>query len=454
MELEIEAHIKQEEALEILTQDNGVDELVYGGAKNGGKTFLGSIYTCGSCLLYPGVRYFGARKELNDLRKFTLPSIQKWFTSIGLKFSNYAHYNGQDNYIQFYNDSRMYFLSCAYMPSDPMYERFGSMEFTGGWIEEGGEIEALAYENIKLSIKRWRNDEYGIPYKLLITCNPKKNWLYTDFYKPHSEGKLEKRKAFIQALVTDNAFRESGSELVLDSIKDKTTRQRLRFGDWDYMGDPASLMEYDNIISIFTNSHVPAVGHKYMTVDVARYGDDKTKIRVWQGFRVIHVAKLTKQPTNVTASVIKELSIKYGVPLSNVIIDEDGIGGGVVDQVKGSKGFIALSAPIYDKTKLDPKTGKPFESYDCIKTQCGYLLAAKVNAKEIYEPSHELEDQDKLIQDLEHVKEKNTDSDKKRSLVSKKDIRKQIGRSPDDGDTYIMRMWFELQPKALIKIGV
>ena len=452
MELEIEAHVKQEEALEILTQDNGVAELLYGGAKNGGKSFLGTIFTCGNCMLYPGVHFFVARKELNDLRKFTLPTIHKWFRSINLKFENYAHYNGQDNYIQFYNGSRLYFLAATYLPSDPMFERFGSMEFTGGWLEEGGELDVLAYENIKLSIGRWRNDEYKIPYKLLITCNPKKNWMYTDFYKPWSEGKLPPTKAFIQALVTDNAFRESGAVTILDAIKDKITRQRLRFGDWEYVGDPASLMDYDSIISIFTNSHVPAVGAKYMTVDVARYGDDKTKIRIWHGWRVIHVEKISKQSTSFVAQVIKELCLKYGVPPSNVVIDEDGIGGGVVDQVKGSRGFIALAAPVYDRLKTDPMTRKPNESYDCIKTQCGYMLAEKVNQKMIYEPVTDLEDQDRLIQDLEHVKEKNIDNDKKRSLVSKKDIRKQIGRSPDDGDTYIMRMWFELHPKPLIKL--
>ena len=452
MVLDIELHEKQELAIEILSADNGVDESLYGGAKNGGKSFLGTVFTCGNSLMYAGSRYFIARKELNDLRKFTLPTIQKWFRSIGLRFEDYAHYNGQDNYINFYNGSRVYFLAASWMPSDPMYERFGSMEFTGGWIEEGGEIDFLAYENLKLSIGRWRNDEFGIPYKLLITCNPKKNWMYTDFYKPFSEGKLSKNKAFIQALVTDNTFREKDAVRILDAIKDKTTRQRLRYGDWEYLGDPASLMDYDNIISIFTNSHVPAQGHKYMTVDVARYGGDKTKIRVWHGFRVIHREELEKASTSVTAQRIRELSIKLGVPLSNVVIDEDGIGGGVVDQIKGVKGFIALASPIYDKTKLDPKTGKPFEAYDSIKTQCGYLLAQKVNAKEIYEPCEDLEIQDSLTQDLEWVKEANIDTDKKRALVSKKDIRKQIGRSPDDGDTYIMRMWFELQPKPLIKI--
>src|SRR5690606_24386122 len=125
----------------------------------------------------------------------------------------------------------------SYKPSDPMYERFGSMQFTGGWIEEGGEIDFAAYENIRLSIGRWMNDHYNIPPKLLITCNPKKNWMYVDFYKPWSEGKLPKNKRFIQALVTDNTFRQKNAVDILDKIKDKITKQRLRFGQWEYVKD-------------------------------------------------------------------------------------------------------------------------------------------------------------------------------------------------------------------------
>lgn len=40
---------------------------------------------------------------------------------------------------------RIDFLDLQYKPSDPLYERYGSIEFTGGWIEEGGEVNFGAY---------------------------------------------------------------------------------------------------------------------------------------------------------------------------------------------------------------------------------------------------------------------------------------------------------------------
>jgi phage terminase large subunit len=437
MELTITAHEKQAEALAILTQDNGVDELLYGGAKNGGKSYLGVTWVVGSALLYPGTRWFIARKELNDLRKHTTPTIYEFLRNNNLDpEAVIKRFNGQDNYFEFFNGSTVFLIDCRYLPQDELYERFGSMQFTGGWIEEGGEVPFNAYENIKLSIGRWLNDKYGLAPKLLITCNPKKNWMYTDFYKPWKEGKLESNKRFIQALVTDNVFRQSNALKVLNNIKDKTTRMRLRYGQWEYVDDPACLMDYDSITSIFVNDHVKKTGRRYMTVDVARYGKDTTRIRIWDGWVVIAKAVYKKLSTVEVAEKVKELQLKYSVPVGNTVIDEDGVGGGVVDMVKGCRGFVANSSP------LNPKKG---ESYSNLKTQCAYKLAEKVNAMSVYEPERKPEAQEVLIEDLEQIKEKNVDKEgAKRMLVSKEEVKQVIGRSPDDGDTYIMRAYFEL----------
>ena len=53
-----------------LWRDNTTTEIVYGGAKNGGKSYIAADLLLESALLYPGTRYFMARNELNDLRKF------------------------------------------------------------------------------------------------------------------------------------------------------------------------------------------------------------------------------------------------------------------------------------------------------------------------------------------------------------------------------------------------
>ena len=55
-------------------------------------------------------------------------------------------YNGQYNYIEFFNGSRIDLLDLQYKPGDPLYERYGSIEYTGGWIEEGGEVNLDVYK--------------------------------------------------------------------------------------------------------------------------------------------------------------------------------------------------------------------------------------------------------------------------------------------------------------------
>ena len=51
-----------------------------------------------------------------------------------------------------------------------------------------------------------------------------------------------------------------------------------------------------------------------------------------------------------------------------------------------------------------------------------------------------------LTQDLEQIKEQNVDSEGKRQLVPKEEVKIIIGRSPDFGDTMVMRSIFELKP--------
>ena len=70
-------------------------------------------------------------------------------------------------------------------------------------IDECNQVTEKA-KNIVSSRIRYKLDEYNLIPKLILTCNPSKNWVYTEFYKKHQEGKLPKYRKFIQALVDDN----------------------------------------------------------------------------------------------------------------------------------------------------------------------------------------------------------------------------------------------------------
>ncbi|MCC8152962.1 MAG: phage terminase large subunit [Tannerellaceae bacterium] len=174
-------HTKQEKALRILTDDKYV-EFLYGGAAGGAKSWTDCAWLVFSALAFPETRWFMGRESLKRLRESTLVTFDKVCKKYNIKKDVDYTYNGQDHYIQFANGSRIDLLDLKFKPNDdPLYERFGSLEYTGGWIEEGGEVNFGAYDTLKTRIGRHMNDQYGLLRKLFITCNPKKNWMYTTF---------------------------------------------------------------------------------------------------------------------------------------------------------------------------------------------------------------------------------------------------------------------------------
>ena len=193
----------------------------------------GAVWLLFMCLIYPESKWFIGREELKRIRSSTLITFQKVCKEYSIPQSEWR-YNGQDNYIQFKNGSRIDMLDLQFKPSDPFYERFGSLEYTGGWIEEGGEINFGAFDVLNTRIGRHLNKEFGLPPKMFVTCNPKKNWMYSHFYKPFKEGVLKPIQKFLQAFVQENPFIDHLYIEQLQNTKDKEKKERLLHGNWEY----------------------------------------------------------------------------------------------------------------------------------------------------------------------------------------------------------------------------
>jgi len=424
--------------------DPVITDIVYGGAKGGAKSWTGANLIFGDAFIYPETMYFIARKKLNDLRKFTVPTINQVFQTWGIT-DKYYTFNGQDNVYKLKNGSQVFLLDAAPQPSDPLYMRFGSMTMTRGWIEEAGEFEEAAKNNLVASIGRWKNDVYNLPPKVLQTCNPSKNYLYRDYYMKFKDGTLEEWKAFIQAFPQDNKMLPAGYVENLLRTLSKNEIERLIKGNWQYDDDPAILMDYEKICDIFTNTHVE-YGEKKITVDVARFGGDKIVIIEWEGWRG-KIRAFQKQGLDETAQKIEESRLRLQCGHSDIVVDEDGVGGGIVDFYK-CKGFVNNSSPL-------PSPDAPFnddgqqvrENFDNLKSQCYFRLAQRVNTNGIYIDCDDPDIRQMIIEELEVIKQKNMDSDMKRGVIPKEDMKELLGRSPDFADTLMMREYFELLPK-------
>jgi phage terminase large subunit len=441
-------HLKQEQALFTLT-NRVTEEFLYGGAAGGAKSWTGCAWLLFMCLIYPGTRWFIGREELKRITESTLITFFKVAAAYGCSS---FRYNGQKNFIIFENGSRIDLLELKHLPRDPMFERLGSTEYTGGWIEEAGEVDFGAYDTLKTRIGRHLNDKYNILAKIFITCNPKKNWLYTHFYKPAMKRKLPRIMKFMQAFIQDNPFRENGYLERLERTSDKAKRERLFHGNWEYDDDPNALCSFDDIDAVFENDHLIAKiqsEEHYLTCDVARLGSDKARIAVWKGWSIIAKKSYDLSLTTDIQKQINTYRREYQIPKKNCVADQDGVGGGVVDNC-GIEGFVNNARPIKVKMKTNKDTRGHREepNYVNYQVQCGYYLVEKINTHQFWIKASCTEDERQEIrEELGELKSAKTDDDKKVYLKSKKDIKKDIGRSPDWRDLFLMRAHFDLKPK-------
>jgi hypothetical protein len=426
--------------------DNTVTDIAYGGGKGGGKSYIGCSLIGGDALMYPDTFYFVARKKLSDLRKFTIPSFHEVFRNFGIG-EKYFKFNGQDNYFHFYNKSRIYLLDAKFLPSDPQYTRFGSMQMTRGWIEEAGEFELECKNNLQASIGRYNNIKYDLKAKLLMTCNPAKNFLYTDYYKPHFEGVIDSHRRFIQALPSDNKMLPPEYVNDLMKILSPNEIQRLIYGNWEFDDNPYSLFDYSDILGIFTNEFVKPTEQRYMTCDIAYTGSDKFVIMLWAGMVVKKVIAIDKIDDTMVAKKIHELRLQYNIPIKNLIYDADGLqtftrNSTKEGNLKGAIGFNNGGIPV----KVQGKK----ENYKNLKAQCYFALSEAVKNNELFIEDTSFRKQ--IIEELEQINRQALLDDGKIAMEKKEEVRKRFGRSPDFADALMMRMYFDL--KGIKKVAI
>ena len=429
MEINISPTKKQSQCMKLLMDDN-TNIVVYGGSAGGGKSWLGCVWITYLCLNYQGIRCLIGRAVLQQLKLTTLNTLFEVLQMMGLKSGEHYTFNGQSNVLTFNNGSEIILKDLAFQPSDPNYDSLGSLEVTAVFIDESTQITSLCYSIVKSRI-RFKLNQYKLIPKVLLTCNPSNNWIKKDFYLPFIEGRLDTNKAFVAALPLDNPYLPDSYIQMLRELPPQQ-RKRLLEGDWNYMDDTDSLFEFDSISgSIFKDSPNPQ-DKKYMSVDVARFGADRSVVAIWVGLVVTEILVYSKLSTTELSSQIKDLIEKYGIHPMNVIVDSDGVGGGVADQIRGTN-FVNNAKPLHD------------QNFSNLKSQCYVKLADMFREGKISLNILEPSTIDDLTQELLAVKLKDIDKDNKVQVQSKEEMKKILGKSPDLSDALMMRMYYEIK---------
>ena len=416
----------QEQAIAYLF-DKQTTEVLFGGAAGGGKSWVGCAWLILVCLKYPKTRYLMGRSKLDSLKKTTLNTFFEVCELWNLKADKHYHFNAGSNIITFFNKSEIILKDLFLYPSDKNFDNLGSLEITGAFIDEANQITEKA-KNIVASRLRYKLDDYNIIPKMIMTCNPAKNWVYTQYYRPAKEGKQKPHRQFIQSLVDDNEYISKYYKTQLQTL-DELSKQRLLFGNWEYDATNDALIEYDAILNIFNQKGM--TGHKYISCDVARFGSDKTVIMYWEGLHIKKIRTLLKSAINDVVDEVRQIQQTEAVPLRNIVIDEDGVGGGAKDYLR-CQGFTNNARAIKG------------ENYQNLKTQCYYKLADLINKAQIGIECSDITIKNNLIEELEQVRMKDADKDNKLQIIPKEQVKTIIGRSPDYSDAMAMRMFYEI----------
>jgi phage terminase large subunit len=418
---------KQYEFLQAFKDPNYL-EVLYGGAAGGGKSFILWWLMFKECVKHPTIRIGLARHTLTEIKKNTITTFYELMQFLGIPREFYK-YNSIDGKITFQNGSEIIFYELRYLPSDPNYDRFGGALLTFGCIEEGGGVEAKGKAIFQSRLGRWKNDEFNIRPKLMMTCNPTVNFLYSDFYRPFKNEELETFRCYIPAKLTDNPYRPEHYERNLSLTLDAQSKSRLLEGEWDFDGDKTRLLKYEQVLQMYdVPSRYESKGDYFISADIA-FSGDKCIIVLWKGLDIVEI---NHYKGGEPEKEILKIRDKYNVSPRNIVYDADGVGKYLKAKLRGAYDFINNSTPINK------------ENYDNIKSQVYFKLAEVIADGGI--KCLDLNLKDDLIQEVYEIRSQPLETiDGKLKLIKKKEVSATIGRSPDISDALAYRMVFEIK---------
>lgn len=220
----------------------------------------------------------------------------------------------------------------------------------------------------------------------------------------------------------------------------------------EYVENEGALFRYTSLIDLFSNT-VTKGNDKYLIVDVADDGTDKTIFSYWHGLECYRIERYERLLTDGIVNQIRESAAAERIPYSHIAVDAIGVGAGVASSplLTGIVGFKSSYSAI--RTTIDPtrlpnvhylKDAPLVSEYANLRSQCIFTLAGLVNEHQVAVKTEDVRIRSQIIEELATYQDASI-GDGKRRATQKEDVKEILGRSPDISDTLIMRMYFELR---------
>jgi len=224
----------------------------------------------------------------------------------------------------------------------------------------------------------------------------------------------------------------------------------------EHIDDSGALFRHSALVDMFSNT-ITKKEEKYLIVDIAGDGTDKTVFTFWQGLEWYRVEIFERLNTEGIINQIREYAASERIPYSQIAVDAIGEGAGVASSslLDGIVAFKSSLGAI--KTDIDPvrlpnvhytKEASLISEYRNLRSQCVFTLADLVNNHLISARIEDVRIKEQVIEELAMYQDVSK-GDSKRMATEKPHIKELLGRSPDCSDTLIMRMFFVIKEKLL-----
>lgn len=436
--LDVTLSRRQTEAWRALSKKT-IRSLLYGGAKGGGKSWflcvwaymqawaVGVRFGLKARAEVPHVGWIG-RKQATD---FVATTLQTWQDIIPGDY--YRICGATDRHPRHIRIADRIAIDFGGLDRREDINKFNSAEYGFIAIDQAEETTKDEVSVLRASL-RLKLEGQELDYKELYTANPAQVWLKTDFIDS-----VHPSRRFVQALPADNPhLPKSYVETLVEAFGHRPELlEAYLHGGWDQLEGAANVIKSAWLRRARTLIPVGSETVRHLVVvDPARFGDDETVVYYLKNTRIEDEKIFGHKPLTDCAGEVGEMANRHKINEHRPVIvcDEDGLGGGVIDNLR-DWGFEVLG--IQSASQADHP-----DRYYNKRAEMWWTVGLRYSRSEILEG---VADERKQHLDAELDRQLTTVEYKWRNgkilVQDKEEIKKNLGRSPDRADAKIMGLY-------------
>ena len=438
METEATLYLTPKQTLaKTMLDDPDVEDVMYGGAKGGGKSYFGCTWSylhalklieeckITSAMKFPIPIGFLGRKRASD---FTKTTLETWKRAIP---GNLYTIRQNDKEIVIQDKVKLMYGG---LDDQNTINKFNSAENAFIFIDQAEEIDRTDLAMLKGTLRLIING-FKPAYKVLLTSNPAPSFLRQDYIERPGP-----KTRFIRALPTDNPYLDAGYVPRLrDAFKHRPELIRAYVeGSWDDLGSSDILIKHSWCLSCINITLPYKHDRRVTSADPAHLGDDEFVIYNMIDGKIVSELIFGQKDAIYGGAKIVEMAVKNNSDI--IAIDCDGLGGPVADYVDALIANNVKDKPSQMKLQVMRIKGAatPEREADYVNARSEMWFHA---ANQLAEMNCSLPDDPSLIGELCAVKYNPNGQGGRLQIEPKKEIKKRLDKSPDRADAFVYGIW-------------